>query len=411
MFKLIVKISTDIKCSILRIGTGRRLLLILILIALPFGKICWNGGRQGCRVYTSSNVHIADCSLLQMAVDVPNDLDPRIEVMNLSGNHLTNISDRSFERYKDTLISLDLSNMSHFKSLNITYDDKSFTGLRKLEYLDISHSCIVRHKFRFPSSLKTLKMERCELNSLNFSHMRGLEELHAASCNLDDLPLIHKQSPLKFLDLRRNNLAKLRVETIAQFCQLKQFHLEIPDGEGLQNPKTYCQCILIESWLNNTGVRHEHLNCTKRSENKNAPKLNMSSEFDQLHFISALGVKKSETENITIDFLPKGNMKPTNCTSQPSESTMNLRRDCMAKLSPYVITPVQTNWTLIGIVLLAVFSLLILPSFVYTRTRLRRKRKRSVTNDQVQEEEYEEETEEEVHHYDHYDYGYGYYYQ
>ncbi|XP_065226923.1 lumican-like isoform X2 [Planococcus citri] len=372
MFKLIVKISTDIKCSILRIGTGRRLLLILILIALPFGKICWNGGRQGCRVYTSSNVHIADCSLLQMAVDVPNDLDPRIEVMNLSGNHLTNISDRSFERYKDTLISLDLSNMSHFKSLNITYDDKSFTGLRKLEYLDISHSCIVRHKFRFPSSLKTLKMERCELNSLNFSHMRGLEELHAASCNLDDLPLIHKQSPLKFLDLRRNNLAKLRVETIAQFCQLKQFHLEIPDGEGLQNPKTYCQCILIESWLNNTGVRHEHLNCTKRSES---------------------------------------NMKPTNCTSQPSESTMNLRRDCMAKLSPYVITPVQTNWTLIGIVLLAVFSLLILPSFVYTRTRLRRKRKRSVTNDQVQEEEYEEETEEEVHHYDHYDYGYGYYYQ
>lgn len=151
---------------------------------------------------------------------------------------------------------------------NITYDDRSFLPLRKLEYLDISGSCLTRHKFRFPNNLKILKIQRCDVSYPNFSNIVKLEELHASDCNLNDFPLLHKQAPLKYLDLRRNNLVKFRVENIASFCELKQLRLEMKEGDGLQQTKSYCQCVAVDSWLTNSGIEHDRLNCTRKEKSK-----------------------------------------------------------------------------------------------------------------------------------------------
>lgn len=160
--------------------------------------------------------------------------------------------------------------MTHYRDRNITYDENSFYPLEKLEYLDISGSCIsnVKHRFRFPNNIKILKMERCDMLHPNFSNIHVLEELHAARCNMSEFPAFNRLAPLKYLDLRHNSLAKFQIEALAPFCLLRRLRLEMNEGEGLQHIKGYCQCMAIDSWLTSTGIEHDRLNCSRKEKSE-----------------------------------------------------------------------------------------------------------------------------------------------
>lgn len=73
---------SDIKWLILGTTKDKRLLNVLLILFLSLGLILLEGAQSGCRVYSSGDVNIADCSLQDMVINVPNYLDPSIEVRN-----------------------------------------------------------------------------------------------------------------------------------------------------------------------------------------------------------------------------------------------------------------------------------------------------------------------------------------
>lgn len=190
------------------------------------------------------------------------------QVLNLSHNRIVNISDNSFNRYKDSLTALDMSflkerTINETKDCCFEYSIETFSSLHKLEYLDLTNACWHK-KFILPEKIRVLKIENCS-SVINISYLHFLEEFHAAGNEWDCSPMFHKLAPLKYVDLRRNALLTFELERIAPFCDLRMLRLDAFPSKSLQKELhteiTYCTCRAIDYWLTYTEVEHDHWNC------------------------------------------------------------------------------------------------------------------------------------------------------
>lgn len=186
---------------------------------------------------------------------IRNDNRVFLQGLNLSNSQVLwsqGIND-TFAKFKDSLLLLDNSHTYHstFNGYAI------YRVLTKLEYLDISYTCVYHRgmfdgSFQvFPSSLKILKFNGCPTEHLDIEYLISLEELHMRSNNLKILPRINVKAPFWFLDLAENELVELSPMNFTKLCALREVFLNSTPGHGLNQPKYYCECISLKNWFAN----------------------------------------------------------------------------------------------------------------------------------------------------------------
>ncbi|XP_065204277.1 uncharacterized protein LOC135834342 [Planococcus citri] len=269
----------------------------------------------------AKGIIIADCAHKGLSLDVPQDLEEQLHVLNLSHNEVKNITNYSFDRYKNSLMTLDMSFLKQANETNksVEFSLESFSILSKLEYLDLTNSCWSK-KFTLPQTIRILRIENCS-SILNISHLHLLEEFHAAGNEWNSSPAFHKLAPLKYIDLRRNALRTFDLQRIAPFCDLKILRLDIFPAKTfkkeLHTEKTYCTCRAIDYWLTITKVEHDHWDC-----------------------------------------IPPDNGFAPKCDLAPGERVLKLRRQCLSKKTIKSLST-SSGWWMIAISLVIILSLLI----------------------------------------------------
>lgn len=174
-------------------------------------------------------------------------------------------TNESFERYQDTLITLDISNSYNSQT---HYDKACYLALSKLETLNLSKTCLPPPKndytrLSLPKTIRVLVYEYCPNSYDNFSDMSNLEEFKASGTNYNNIPWFDAYTPLKYVDLRGTDLSLFEVRDIAVHCEISELLLQIEDEKGIQDPNEYCRCIKAEKWFDSINVQYTKLNCTK----------------------------------------------------------------------------------------------------------------------------------------------------
>nr|XP_039261916.1 podocan-like [Styela clava] len=172
-----------------------------------------------------------------------------IERLHMENNQISGISSGIF-RKKKKLIALYLQNNN---LINEGLSSKSFTGLNRLEYLDLSNNELKEIPENIPKNIRRLHLEKNHLekithkslaalqkleylllqyNNLNsssidpgsFSKLRSLKTLHIFTNNLETVPSFLPPR-LEYLILLSNGIKKLKRNTFAGARQIRDLNM------------------------------------------------------------------------------------------------------------------------------------------------------------------------------------------
>ncbi|GAB0094539.1 SUN domain-containing protein [Sergentomyia squamirostris] len=202
--------------------------------------ICkWKGGKQ--------TVECGGRNLLNL----PDRMDPGTQVLNFSGNSLTNLPAERFLRME--LINLQKIYLSRNHIMKV--HSRAFKGLTNLVELDLSENMLTSiptETFQDYSSLMRLSLSRNpirELKASAFRHLSFLTTLELSHCQIEQVEdeAFIGMDNLEWLRLDSNRIHTIKGESILP----TSLH-----GIDLHGNQWRCDCHLIDmhSWLMSTNV-------------------------------------------------------------------------------------------------------------------------------------------------------------
>lgn len=174
-------------------------------------------------------------------------------------NSLTDLDETQFKRYSN-LENIKMTGMKASFSKSYYY---VFRQLDKLTTLDLSYGkwdmggSAPDPVFYWPPNLKSLKM--IDANEgyawhLDLSNLKKLELLDVNQNDIQIFPTLNTLAPLKYLNLNKTNITRMRAEDLAPFCQLQELHLTLFSKSELMTPQKYCECKRLHAWMENYNI-------------------------------------------------------------------------------------------------------------------------------------------------------------
>lgn len=149
--------------------------------------------------------------------------------------------------------------------LNNSIHKDAFLPLTNLDVLDISFMRYnVPFNLNWPPSVRTLSISKNRnQRNINLSPLPDLATLNAVDCSLMYFPEFNESASIKQIDLSKNPLNNFSVRDLAMLCQLEEVRLQWTEDSTLNSSQRWCDCIKIQTWLDQHGVTVTSLNCTK----------------------------------------------------------------------------------------------------------------------------------------------------
>ena len=195
----------------------------------------WRGGKESVSCHNAG------------LVEIPKRLEPTVQVVDLSGNPLGQLSSQIFRRLE--LVHLQRILMARCSLKQI--DRSAFNGLTNLIDLDLSNNLLTSvpsHALESIPQLRELKLNGNPLIRLNnhaLAAVSQLVRLEMANCQLKALEAraFHGLELLEWLRLEGNLIENLQVATLGSLRSLR--------GVDLHHNPWDCTCSLrpVRSWL------------------------------------------------------------------------------------------------------------------------------------------------------------------
>nr|XP_022914896.1 tsukushin-like [Onthophagus taurus] len=201
---------------------------------------------QKCRNQRVHNMKGADCYDLGLR-EIPQCLNPNIEVLDLSYNRIRKVKETDIERY------------SSLKYLYLTdntiteIEEKALSKLTSLELLHLSYNpllAIPKTIFQLPS-LKKLYISEHQDVDVAYDIEKGkpilspLMMLEIAFNDMRELPNLGELPTLIFYNISGNKDVLMKTSHFAGLCMLKQIDMTKFSGRFVSD----CDCINIQRWL------------------------------------------------------------------------------------------------------------------------------------------------------------------
>lgn len=229
MFTNIIVISTIIK------------IVVSMSDMCPSVCVCkWKSGKR--------TVECTDRAL----ITIPKEIDTETQVLDLSGNNLQILPDRTFHK-------IDLLNVQrlYLRSCRIGQIEKlAFKGLTNLIELDLSYNLLTQiptDAFRSIPFLRDLILTRNPISKIDsnaFAILSNLVKLDLSNCQLNTISpqAFDGIESLELLKLSGNKLSELQPKTIEKFQRLHSIELH--------NNPWLCNCGLrgVKEWLLNNNM-------------------------------------------------------------------------------------------------------------------------------------------------------------
>lgn len=200
----------------------------------------WKGGKQ-----------TVEC-LDRLLVNLPADIDPSTQVLDMSGSNLQTMSGETFRRAE--LLNLQKLFLRNCRLGQI--DDKAFEGLTNLIELDLSHNLLTSvpaATFQYITSLRDLTLASNPIQKIEshaFSNILSLTKLDVSHCDLQSISAsaFENLDSLHSLKLNGNKLSELRGRTVETLSKLHW--VELHDNPWL------CDCRLraTKLWLTDNNI-------------------------------------------------------------------------------------------------------------------------------------------------------------
>ncbi|XP_049862857.1 amphoterin-induced protein 3-like [Schistocerca gregaria] len=241
-----------------------RWLLLLLAAALCCAAFELPDKGRGCVVLRTHGMLGADCSSRDLR-DVPQNLDTRIQVLDVSDNKIRELTTNSLSKYS-SLRFLYLGDNTIYLA-----DDGVFSPLSSLEVLDLSLNVFRR----IPFDVLRLPV----LRKLDFSQngillddpdvykgapvSNSLKVLSLAKNKLKEFPPLWMVPQLEYLNVSGNELRSIKITDIAPMCRLKEI-------DASHNSKLFkggldkCDCYLFSTWIERRNIKlipQVSLNC------------------------------------------------------------------------------------------------------------------------------------------------------
>lgn len=200
----------------------------------------WKGGKQ-----------TVEC-LDRMLINIPENIDPSTQVLDMSGSNLQVLPGETFRRAE----LLNLQKLYLRKCRLGQIDDKAFEGLTNLIELDLSHNLLTSvpaATFQYITSLRDLTLASNPIQKIEshaFSNILSLTKLDVSHCDLQSISAsaFENLDSLHSLKLNGNKLSELRGRTVETLSKLHW--VELHDNPWL------CDCRLraTKLWLTENNI-------------------------------------------------------------------------------------------------------------------------------------------------------------
>jgi kekkon-1 len=200
----------------------------------------WKGGKQ--------TVECLDRKL----INIPENIDPSTQVLDMSGNNLQILAGETFRRAE--LLNLQKLYMRNCRLGQI--DDKAFEGLTNLIELDLSHNLLTSvpaATFQYITSLRDLTLASNPIQKIEshaFGNVLSLTKLDLSHCELQSISAsaFEHLDSLHSLKINGNKLSELRAKTVETLSKLHW--VELHDNPWL------CDCRLraTKLWLTENNI-------------------------------------------------------------------------------------------------------------------------------------------------------------
>ncbi|XP_029163247.1 chaoptin-like [Nylanderia fulva] len=222
------------------------------------------------------------------------DLNPDIQVLNITGNMLDHLTNKSLHPYKK-LVAISL----RYSVLN-EIDEAFFANQPYLEVLDLTSDIInylPKSLFQLPY-LHTLYLGHNMISDFVFNVTSPLRLLQLNNNLLNVIPNIGVQPTLFYLDVSYNYITSISTEDLAPFCSLKKLYLT---GNRIRFNASSCDCQAFNAWvkLRQIKTKPNFYNCTDppAALNKDCAKVRFSNRTHKLfNECLAMRQQKMETE-------------------------------------------------------------------------------------------------------------------
>ncbi|XP_063700591.1 relaxin receptor 2 [Culicoides brevitarsis] len=228
---------------------------------------------------------------------VPDNLKTGIEVFDLSNNRIRELSRKSFERYTD------LKYLYLFENLIMEIENGTFSQLRGLEALDLSHNGLstIPLELLFMDRLRNLyvagnKLSRldADIASLTRPITSPFQILNLADTFISRIPKFGILPDLWQLNVSDNTLSHLTFDQLQGFCGLRSI-----DFNNSYVP--VCECRLIDVKLFERGADVLNLNCVGGFHQPNcAPVFDQNATDTQaaLDYVRCLGIRQGREADV-----------------------------------------------------------------------------------------------------------------
>ncbi|XP_029163241.1 leucine-rich repeat transmembrane neuronal protein 4-like isoform X2 [Nylanderia fulva] len=194
-----------------------------------------------CHYIISNSLLEARCPNFQLS-KIPLDLNPDIQVLNVTGHLLLRLTNDSLHPYKE-LVAISL----HYLVLH-KIDNAVFANQPYLEVLDLRYNIInylPKSLFQLPY-LHTLYLGHNLLYDSVFNVTSPLRLLELSKNLLTVIPNIGIQPTLFHLDVSYNKITSISTEDLAPFCSLKELDLT---GNRIKFNASNCDCQAFNAWV------------------------------------------------------------------------------------------------------------------------------------------------------------------
>jgi kekkon-1 len=185
-------------------------------------------------------------------INIPDNIDPSTQVLDMSGSNLQTLPGETFRRAE--LLNLQRLFLRNCRLGQI--DDKAFEGLTNLIELDLSHNLLTSvpsATFQYITSLRDLTLASNPISKIEshaFSNILSLTKLDVSHCDLQSISAsaFEKLDALHSLKLNGNKLSELRVKTVETLSKLHWVELH-------ENP-WLCDCRMraTKLWLTENNI-------------------------------------------------------------------------------------------------------------------------------------------------------------
>ncbi|XP_076648672.1 leucine-rich repeat activity-regulated protein at synapses [Halictus rubicundus] len=249
------------------------------------------------RTYSMLQVRCANLSL----VHVPATLKTDIQILDLSGNRLRELTNDSLALYKN--LAFVYLGDNFIRSIH----EDAFSNLHYLEVLDLTQNgCdnLPRSMFQLPY-LRKMYLGKNDLQDDMFTHIKVVSPLNFLQLSVNKLKRIPQMGLVPTLDtlnVSRNSIESVTPEDLAPFCFLKSLDLS---KNPIKFNATACQCQTLNHWFKTRNIRVKPaFNCSEELKRDCPPDpvfSNRTSElYDQCTEIERLRIQTEKVRNIWI---------------------------------------------------------------------------------------------------------------